>query len=204
MLIKYTYEISINHETLTLNKNYIVYAYVECEDKQQYWILNNEQAFIPLFSEHIELLDATHSEQWKTITSSRTGCTYYLPYEWVKEISPEYYNNRMDEVEGFWSSYDDIYGTSCSHMSLTNDCTYIEEMKKEFSGYELREPADLDTTLIGLDIGEGWMMCPECDEAFEANTQEEVLVCPNKACGVVMRNPYSCFNHHTNLQANNI
>ena len=138
MLIKYINDASSNKDTLTLNQNYIVYAYEEHNSRQQYWILNDEQEFINLFSEHIELLDATHSKQWQTIKNVRTGCTCYVPSEWVKEIPSEYYNNRMDEIEGFWTSYDDIYGSSCSHMSIAYDCTYIEEMKKEFPDYDLR------------------------------------------------------------------
>ena len=190
MLIKYINDVSPNKDTLTLNQNYIVYAYEEHNSRQQYWILNDQQEFINLFSEHIELLDATHSKQWKMIKNTRAGCTCYVPSEWVKEIPSEYYNNRIDEIEGFWESYDDIYGSSCSHMSMANDCTYIEEMKKEFPDYELRPYHDLQTKILGLDIGEGWVMCPRCDEAFKVDKKREIIFCPSKHCGIFMKNPY--------------
>lgn len=38
-------------------------------------------------------------------------------------------------------------------------------------------------------LGENWVICPECQEAFEVNCKQGTLTCTNIACKVKMNNP---------------
>ena len=184
MILQYKKE---NKDNLIQDQKYIVYAYIEYETYNLYWVLDSEDEFMFLRDEDIELINDIHSKYWKTIINTRTGTTLYLPFEWVKEIPSEYYNDRMDEIDGFWSAIDDLYGSSCGHMSISNDCTYIKEINDEHP--EFVENID-DIALDALAIGYNWILCPECDEAFEVNISQNIVTCPNVACELRIYNPY--------------
>lgn len=50
---------------------------------------------------------------------------------------------------------------------------------------------DPNLNIIAESIGENWVLCPECDEAFEVDENQGVITCPNVACKTQMNNPYA-------------
>ena len=183
MILQYKKE---NKNNLIQDQNYIVYAYIKYETYNLYWVLNSKDVFMFLKDEDIELINDIHSKYWKTIISTRIEATFHLPFEWVKEIPSEYYNGRMDEIDGFWSVMDDLCDSSCRYMSISNDCTYIKEINDEHPEFI----ENIDDILDALAIGYNWVLCPECDEAFEVNISQNIVTCPNVACKLHLYNPY--------------
>ena len=50
---------------------------------------------------------------------------------------------------------------------------------------------DPDLKITAEPLGDNWVLCPECNEAFEVDKNQGVVTCPNVACKTKMNNPYA-------------
>jgi len=66
---------------------------------------------------------------------------------------------------------------------LLSEYKYAECFKEQYQ--------DPSRKIIAEPIGENWVLCPECNEAFEVNDNQGVITCPNTVCKMQMNNPYA-------------
>ena len=68
-----------------------------------------------------------------------------------------------------------------------------DKIDKEFAYYfaEKKEYQYENIEITAEAIGQNWVLCPECNEAFEVEKEHEIIICQNVACRTQMRNPYA-------------
>ena len=76
------------------------------------------------------------------------------------------------------------------------DKSFCERFKHLLPEYKYAECfkeryQDPDIDLIAEEIGDNWVLCPECNEAFEVDKNQGVVYCPNVACKAILNNPYA-------------
>jgi len=83
----------------------------------------------------------------------------------------------LDENREYLYSYSQIKSNFEKKWKVDITKELIEEISSMFI---LAEP-----------IGENWVLCPECDEAFEVDENQGVITCTNVVCKAYMNNPYA-------------
>jgi len=72
-------------------------------------------------------------------------------------------------------------------------CERFKHLLPEYKYAECFEEKyqDPNLNMIAEPIGQNWVLCPECNEAFEVDEHQGVITCTNVACKVYMNNPYA-------------
>jgi len=191
MIVQYIKK-STTSNNLIMNKKYIVYAYEKSMNKEEkddtYWVLNEEDLFEMLHEKDIKMIDDTHSIYWVVLTSRRSNIYCYYPKVWLQGISEEFYDDRMDEIEGFWYARDNIIKSPCGSMVRGGDCTYIKLINNEYPNF-FNECNQDDLDYKAEIIEDNWVFCPIeiCKESFEVLVQNCIVFCPK--CLTKMYNP---------------
>ena len=191
MIVQYIKK-STTSNNLIMNKKYIVYAYEKSMNKEEkddtYWVLNEEDLFEMLHEKDIKMIDDTHSIYWVVLTSRRSNIYCYYPKVWLQGISEEFYDDRMDEIEGFWYARDNIIKSPCGSMVRGGDCIYIKLINNEYPNF-FNECNQDDLDYKAEIIEDNWVFCPIeiCKESFEVLVQNCIVFCPK--CLTKMYNP---------------
>ena len=191
MIVQYIKK-STTSNNLIMDKKYIVYAYEKSMNKEEkddtYWVLNEEDLFEMLHEKDIKMIDDTHSIYWVVLTSRRSNIYCYYPKVWLQGISEEFYDDRMDEIEGFWYARDNIIKSPCGSMVRGGDCTYIKLINNEYPNF-FNECNQDDLDYKAEIIEDNWVFCPIeiCKESFEVLVQNCIVFCPK--CLTKMYNP---------------
>jgi len=191
MIVQYIKK-STTSNNLIMDKKYIVYAYEKSMNKEEkddtYWVLNEEDLFEMLHEKDIKMIDDTHSIYWVVLTSRRSNIYCYYPKVWLQGISEEFYDDRMDEIEGFWYARDNIIKSPCGSMVRGGDCIYIKLINNEYPNF-FNECNQDDLDYKAEIIEDNWVFCPIeiCKESFEVLVQNCIVFCPK--CLTKMYNP---------------
>ncbi len=154
------------------NKEYLVYGYYKVYDDIIY--ITYEDKYSPLHfvsSKDCEILDDTPSKYW-----IKYGENTYLPEGWNDE-------NYLYEL------VDDLAPLEDKKFREAKE--KIDKEFYHFYGNDKLEYQDPNINITAEPIGENWVLCPECNEAFEVDKNEGVVICPNIACRAKMNNPYA-------------
>jgi len=191
MIVQYIKK-STTFNNLIMDKKYIVYAYEKSMKKEEkddtYWVLNEEDLFEMLHEKDIKMIDDTHSIYWVVLTSRRSNIYCYYPKVWLQEISEEFYDDRMDEIKGFWYARDNIIQSPCGSMVRGGDCGYIKLINNEYPNF-FNECNQDNLDYRAEIIEDNWVFCPIeiCNESFEVLAHNCIVFCPK--CLTKMYNP---------------
>ena len=154
------------------NKNYLVYGYFGVYGNPVY--ITYDDKYSPLnfiSSDECEILDNTPSKYW-----IKYGDNTYLPEGWNDE-------NYLYEL------VDDLAPLEDKKFREAKE--KIDKEFYHFYGNDRVEYQDPNISLTAEPIGENWVLCPECNEAFEVDKNQGVITCPNIVCKIQMNNPYA-------------
>ena len=147
----------------------LVYGYYMNDNGKKVYITHVDK-HDPVQLEHeinINIIDNTPSRYWED--NAKEG----LPLSWTEENF--------------------LYELVDNHNPLgDNTFKKIKELiDKEFSYCNLETIPETEEPLHTANaIGYNWILCPECDEAFEVNISQNIVTCPNIACELRIHNPY--------------
>lgn len=113
----------------------------------------------------VVIVDNTYSSLWRDEDNN------YLPSEWHRE---GYLYQLSDDL----SPLDDIQFSVVKEYIVDKEFNYYEINKEELPQYS------------AIAIGDKWVLCPECDHAFEIVDNPEIVTCSNIACNIKLQNPY--------------
>ena len=138
-----------------------------------------------LLSDDLQLVTA-NSNECTIIDSSLDNDMIYEYAEYMnayvlhpKSLSITFFFNRF--VHNDLLEYTEDFCERFKH--LLPEYKYAECFKERYQ--------DPDIDLIAEEIGDNWVLCPECNEAFEVDKNQGVVYCPNVACKAILNNPYA-------------
>jgi len=86
-----------------------------------------------------------------------------------------------------WMKYcDEILLTEAFYKRFKH--LFSEQQLAEFFKEQYQNPS---ITIAAEAIGDNWIICPECNQAFSVDPNIGELVCPNIACKTKLNNPYA-------------
>jgi|SRR6185437_10247324 len=152
---------------LRIGKEYIVYALTLRRGGIWYYLLDESGVGYPVWfpAPLFEVSDSRISQYWIFgfhDAGLRAGDAIFSFVEWASDPLTFYDNLTDGEVRSR-----DVFQR------------YQELMELEFDTGTTRPAAE--------DIGDGWMMCSNCREAWQTSVNGPLLKCPN--CGAVLKNP---------------
>lgn len=151
-------------------EKYAVYAIYYSQLGTQYIIFEDDvQLACIVRSGDYNILDATPSSHWITTNENNL-----IPKSWDYPMFLEVLVDNPAPLE------DDIFRQA------------KEAIDQEFPDYFIDhtlEYQDAGLALIAEAIGDDWVLCPECKEAFEVNPKQGVIKCTG--CYTEMNNPYA-------------
>ncbi len=110
--------------------------------------------------------------------------------EWAVQIATEVDKNNINiDNETYW----DTITSMIMADSITNEGYLYHEL--DFQNW-LNAINQNNISKVNNDlktakaIGDNWVLCPECHEAFEVNPVDKVVQCLNVACETYLNNPY--------------
>ncbi len=126
-------------------------------------------------------IDKYYSKYWYTATNMTEG----IVKEWWKEemfievlfdssapASDDYlfmkYKTKID------AEYYKLYAWQEKFAELYPECYQVSNIKE-----------------FGKDLGDNWIMCPKCSEAYEVKNDQGYIDCQNKTCKIRFNNPYA-------------
>lgn len=146
-------------------KTYLVYGFFSVNESLRYITYEDEYSPLNFMSDdNCKIIDNTYSKHW-----IQYGENTYMPQGW-------------NDTNFLYELVDDL-----EPLTTEKFRTAKEKIDKEFSYYNLNtpeEPADIDAEAIG----DNWVLCPECNEAFEAGSEHKVVKCTG--CYTELNNPY--------------
>jgi len=141
----------------------IYYVYSEI----RYIIFDYDLMIVDIQTEkETELIDNKYSKYWIDINNK------LMPKEWHASL---FFEELVDDP-----------------APLHNNIFKMikEQIDKEFEYYDISNKKRL-TNIDAVKIGSNWVLCPECDEAFELKTKQGLLTCPNNNCRELLNNPFA-------------
>jgi hypothetical protein len=152
---------------LTKNKVYVVYAITLRRGGVWYYVLDESGVGYPVWipAPLFEITDARISQYWTfgfADAGLRDGSALFAFAEWARD--PADFYDRLTDGE---SSAVDVFGK------------YRELMELEFQ--------ESPGASVAEDMGDGWMLCPNCRTSWRSPARGESLRCPH--CKAILRNP---------------
>ena len=141
----------------------------------QYYLLRNNFSIGPYDENDFDIIDGSFDDDYAIVNDQKCNSLYILP----KSIDTSFFHNWVlytDEID-----LTDAFYERFKH--LIPEKKYAEFFKERYQ--------DKKILLSAESIGNNWVICPECDEAFEVDENKGVLVCPNIACKMGLNNPYA-------------
>ena len=139
----------------------------------------NQEIMISIYS---DIHDSPVLEQFKNfeIVDSR------IPSDWIFRKS-KYINTFFIQPKEFSSDFWDKYHDGDPEAEKIFQ--EVERKIKLFHGDKLEDLSNMDAEFSAQAIGDNWVLCPKCSEAFEVDSDERVVRCPNRVCNVLLNNP---------------
>jgi hypothetical protein len=152
---------------LRVGKEYVVYALTLRRGGVWYYLLDESGVGHPVWfpAPLFEVLDPRLSQYWVFgfhDAGLRAGDAVFAFVEWANDPL-NFYDTLSDGEAGSRSVFQ----------------RYRELMEVDFDN-ETGRP-------IAENVGDGWMMCPNCREAWQTSVGGPLLKCPN--CATVLKNP---------------
>ena len=152
---------------LELGKEYLVYAVTLRRGGVWYYLLDERGIEYPVWSPAplFEVSDPRLSQYWIFGFHGggvRSGDAVFAFVEWASD--PLGYYDKLSDGE--------VNARSVFRR-------YRELMELEFDMQVDRPAAE--------ELGDGWMMCPQCREAWQTSVSGPLLKCPN--CSAILKNP---------------
>lgn len=152
---------------LIIGKEYVVYGITLFLGYVWYYICDEVYIYYPIWnpSPLFEVVDGRLSRYWSYgfypgSTESETHVIFGYE-EWVND--PYHYDKLTDGEE----------------VEVAIFRRYKELMDLEFP--------DPSLSKVATNLGDGWLMCPDCDEAWETSSSDGMVRCPK--CRLLMNNP---------------
>ncbi|MGE4399432.1 MAG: hypothetical protein AB7D29_07915 [Campylobacterales bacterium] len=161
---------------LRIGQNYIVFSFIFKQTSSYVVLLTDASYGEELYEWDAKLFD---------IVDDR------IPQDWVlnKIAEGEYSIHPKEFMDGFPSKFND------EKDELTKVLfKIIYEKLKKFHNIMDEKDGMLKSIVVTTEktataIGEHWVMCPECAEAFEVDENIKIVKCPNSECGIYLNNP---------------
>lgn len=144
---------------------------------------NNETEIEIIYDKHnfwsfpmnlFEIVDPTIPDDW--VVFEQLGAYQMLP----KILA--YEDFREDFADGYREAEKIFYNRFAGKIYPDKDKQY----KFEEYFYEYQNP---EIEIVAEAIGDNWLICPECNEAFEVKEEQGVVKCTG--CYTKMNNPYA-------------
>lgn len=161
------------HEfALEIDKTYTVYALTIFRGCVWYYICDEDYVYYPIWNPAplFEVIDGRMSKHWKYNFIQATTQTRFVNSEVIFAFA-EWSNNPFEY-------YDKLTDREEKEVSLFE--FYKNLLDVEFP--------DLSNTKKATDLGENWVMCPDCDETWEVLVKSGMLKCPK--CNALLHNPF--------------
>lgn len=146
-------------------ETYLVYGFFGIDESLRY--ITYEDEYSPLnfmSSDDCEIIDNTYSKYWIKYDENT-----FMPQGW-------------NETNFLYELVDDL-----EPLENTTFKKAKENIDKEFSYYKLNASEEF-VEIDAEAIGDHWVLCPECNEAFEVNSESKVIKCTG--CYIELNNPY--------------
>lgn len=175
-LIKYIEPEGLGPNTygLTLNKIYDVVAITHFRElkKLKYFVVDNDENISAYNEIYFEIIDNTLEKDFVIKNDIKTNSLYILP----DDIDTSFFYDLVLFSETIRITPD--FMNRFKH--LFSDNKYAEVFPEKVHNPNIHK--------IAKAIGEGWVLCSECDHVFEVNQEEGVVKCT--ACYTKQNNPY--------------
>lgn len=155
---------------LEIGKEYNVYAITLFRGYVWYYICDEDYSYYPVWnpSPLFEVVDGKLSKFWR--------------FNFIKE-HPHYIGSETIFAFEEWANdpysyYDKLTDGDEAEVSIFK--RYKNLMDVEFPVISNEKRAK--------DIGDNWVMCPDCDETWQASSENGMLWCPK--CNAFLHNPY--------------
>ena len=152
-------------------KEYLVYAIILYSRYSQYpWyqLCDETHSYRPNQNPALlfEVTDARISRYWVySFGKDKTAAgAFYMKFTYREWASNPYYEDEILEGEG--------------------EALPVFRRYKKLMDLEFPDPSVSETS---MNLGEGWVMCPFCDESWEANDLDGMVRCPS--CEKLSHNP---------------
>lgn len=152
---------------VTVDRHYLVYALTVRRGGVWYYILDDRNLGYPVWhpAALFVVRDGRLSRHWKFALEGfgiRDGDVLFAFPEWVE--SPHSFYDRLSD------------GDASATATFAH---YRTLMETEFDWHE--------TGPAATPLGDGWMMCPECQETWLTSAVGELIKCPR--CATLLKNP---------------
>ena len=170
-------------EYITVEKYYTVYGILtSCwvDSKLPTYLIFDDRDKISLIEAYyFEIIDDRLSKYWKPQIggSANRKYMYLLHRNWPDgEECLEYLEWLIDTLPPITES---VFIKSKKDM----DDEYIDKREVIYQDESLEYEAE--------NLGDMWVLCPKCNEAWEVERYEGTISCPNASCNILLKNPYS-------------
>ena len=168
-----------NNFYVEIGKDYFVQAIQRYNNLLYFSIYEENDETYPMWhdSELFEIIDATPSKYWKSsfgkLASEKIDNGTMIGFsEWVD--NPIIYEKLLDDDE----------------VALLLFYKYKKLIEKEnillFCSEFYQNP---NIKEVGINLGDNWIMCPNCGEAYEIIKEKGTIECINLACKLKFNNP---------------
>jgi hypothetical protein len=152
---------------LEIEKEYVVYALTIRRGGVWYYILSESGVAYPVWhpAPLFEVSDPRPSRYWLfgfADSGLRDGSALFAIPEWAR--APGEFYDRL---------------TDGHHETVACFARYRAMMEQEHD--------DVDSKAVAEDVGDGWLLCPSCHEAWQTFVRGTTVRCPN--CSTVLRSP---------------
>lgn len=164
-------------DELSVEEAYIVYGVRFIKGMPFYCLQLDDRIPYPqlYISLLFEVIDPTPSKYWEV----------GIPWE----------HNGTFTTDLFFKEWVQDY---CFFENLIDECTEEKEIFSKYKKliakpYTKKQEIYQDDTLeyIADIVGDSWVLCPQCSDAWETEKYIGTITCPNKDCGVLLNNPYA-------------
>ena len=150
-----------------MGTEYLVYALTIRRGQVWYYVLDERRLGYPIWHPAMlfDVVDGRISRHWLFAMPEqgvRDGDVLFAFPEWTRD--PVGY-------------YDQLSNGDAKALGVFDRFRALMDL--EFAG-------DVDR-LLAEALGDGWIMCPQCKEAWQTTATGELLRCPE--CGTILRNP---------------
>lgn len=139
----------------------------------QYYLYRDNESIGPYDEFGFEITDPTLESDYVVKNADQYDALYILP----DSISVEFFHDWM-------VSQDEICLTKEFYVRFRH---LISDYK--FAAFSREHYQDPEIEIVAEAIGDNWVLCPECKEAFEVDPEQGVVQCTG--CYTKMNNPYA-------------
>ena len=170
-----TYQLSLNSVYEVISILFLQNSHQSNEIKIYYYLVCNDSSIGSYSSSYFEIIDSTIDADFI--------------YEYDERINAFILHPKIINKDKFWNSYrysEDLQVSTKTYERFKH--LFSEQQLAEFFKEQYQNPS---ITIAAEAIGDNWVICPECNQAFSVDPNIGELVCPNIACKTKLNNPYA-------------